>query len=507
MKSNAQKIAEDAMRGAETYKLEQPRPLMREMPPADPFPLGALGDVLKPAAEAIQDKIQAPAAICGQSVLAAAALVVQGLKNVDMPNGQTRPVVESFMTVAGTGERKSSCDAEALRPIREHEKALREKYIPELAEYQNHKEAWDTARAKIKSKAKGDKGAIKRALDDLGRAPEPPLHPIISCSDMTIEGLCKLMVNGQPSMGFFSAEGGQFIGGHGMSQDHKIKTASTLSLFWDGGSIDRIRAGDGFTVLTGRRCTTHLMAQPDIAAVMLTDPVLKDQGLLSRFLVTAPQSTSGTRPWREPKPETEGAIQRYEAHLLDVLRLPLPLAEGKTNELAPPSISLSVEAYPVWVKFHDHIEGNAGNGKPLAPIRGLANKLPEHAIRLAAVLTLLSDPQAGTVLRPAMEAGIMLAEHYAKEALRLFETSAIDRNLLTAQTLLTWLLTGWDEGFISLPDIYQKGPPAIRSRKMAEGPVRLLEEHGWLVPAGSGIVAGEQRREIWRIVKGTPAHA
>ena len=53
-------------------RAEPPRPLMRELPPADPFPVDALGSVLAPVARAIHDRVSAPVAICGQSVLAAA---------------------------------------------------------------------------------------------------------------------------------------------------------------------------------------------------------------------------------------------------------------------------------------------------------------------------------------------------------------------------------------------------------------------------------------------------
>src|ERR1700731_3165530 len=59
---------------AEDIKPEPPRPLMRELPPADPFPVDELGGVLGAAARAIHDRLQAPLAICGQSVLAAATL-------------------------------------------------------------------------------------------------------------------------------------------------------------------------------------------------------------------------------------------------------------------------------------------------------------------------------------------------------------------------------------------------------------------------------------------------
>ena len=92
------------------------------------------------------------------------------------------------------------------------------------------------------------------------------------------------------SLGLFTAEGGQFVGGHGMSPEHRLKTAATLSSVWDGQPIKRVRAGDGVTILLGRRLAMHMMVQPDAAAVFFSDPLLRDQGLLSRVLLSAPDS-------------------------------------------------------------------------------------------------------------------------------------------------------------------------------------------------------------------------
>ena len=79
---------------AEEVKPEPPRPLMRELPPPDPFPVDALGDVLAAAARAIHDRVQAPTAIGAQSVVGAAALAVQGHADVVLPigPGQVRPL-------------------------------------------------------------------------------------------------------------------------------------------------------------------------------------------------------------------------------------------------------------------------------------------------------------------------------------------------------------------------------------------------------------------------------
>src|SRR5262245_47657467 len=95
-------VGRESVRMVEDVKAEAPRPLMRELPPADPFPVDALGDVLAPAARAIHDRVQAPLAICGQSVLAAADLATQAHVDVVLPigGGQPKPVSNYFVTVA-----------------------------------------------------------------------------------------------------------------------------------------------------------------------------------------------------------------------------------------------------------------------------------------------------------------------------------------------------------------------------------------------------------------------
>ena len=71
-----------------SVKPEPPRPLTRELAPADPFPIDALGPLLRDAVQAIHDKLQAPLAIGGQSVLGTATLAVQGHADVQLPTGK-----------------------------------------------------------------------------------------------------------------------------------------------------------------------------------------------------------------------------------------------------------------------------------------------------------------------------------------------------------------------------------------------------------------------------------
>ena len=211
---------------------EPPRPLMRELPQADPFPVDALGEVLAPAARAIHDRVQAPLAICGQSALAAATLAVQGHADVELPTRQTKPLTNFFLTVAATGERKTAVDKEALRPVREREAALWEKSAAERREYDNSRLAWEKARDAAVKNNKGNRATIKFALDALGPPPLPPLEPLLTCPEPTFEGLCKLLAVGWPSVGIFASEGGQFIGGHGSRDANCALCRSFRCLGW-----------------------------------------------------------------------------------------------------------------------------------------------------------------------------------------------------------------------------------------------------------------------------------
>jgi hypothetical protein len=103
---------------------EPPRPLIRELPPADPFPTDALGDLLGPAGTAIHERVQCSVAICGQAVIGAATLAAQAHADVELPTGHVRPISNYFITTAETGERKTTADDEALWPVRKREKAL-----------------------------------------------------------------------------------------------------------------------------------------------------------------------------------------------------------------------------------------------------------------------------------------------------------------------------------------------------------------------------------------------
>jgi hypothetical protein len=273
-----------------------------------------------------------------------------------------------------------------------------------------------------------------------------------------------------------------------MNEDNKLKMVSGMSALWDGEPVRRVRSGDGASTLPGRRVALHLMMQPNVADLLLQDQLLAGQGILSRLLVVAPESATGKRMPRPERPETKYAINSFGGRLLTILETTLPLADGKLNELEPRDLPLSREASNPFIDFIGHVEKAMAPGQPFQQIKGLANKLPEHAARLAGVITLVGNLHATEVGSAEMQAGIILAEHYAGEAIRLFGASQIGAELQAAQRLLNWLRETWGENHVSVPDIYQRGPNSIRDARTAKKLVSILADHGWLKPVKGGAI-------------------
>ena len=468
--------------GAVVVKVEAadgPLPLFAPLPPAETFPVNALGPFLAEAASAIAAKVQVPIEIAAQSVLAASALAVQAHADVRLPYGQTRPTSLDFVTIAASGDRKSSADNEALRPVRHREKALREEFDAAMKDYRIDVAAWNATKKKIESDGKLDHDARRLKLAVLGEEPAKPMSPVLTTGDATVDGLTKNWPAMNGALGLFTAEGGQFTGGHGMTDENRLRTAAMLSELWDGKPIMRVRAMDGISILSGRRLSVHLMVQPDAAASFLANDTLRDQGLLSRGLVAAPASIAGSRLYRAPRHEDEQTIKRYGARLLSILETPPRTIGVKPNELDPRVLGISEDAEVVWVAFFDHVERQCAPTGELAVIRDFAAKTAEHAARLAAVIAVVERPDATEVDPEAMRCGVGLADWYLTEALRLARSSRTDPRLLKAKTLLDWLHERADAE-IGFREIVQYGPNAVRTKAAAEDATTILVSHGWL---------------------------
>jgi hypothetical protein len=481
----------------------EPLPLLRKFPAPQLYPVNALGD-LKVIVEAVQKSTQAPIEIAAASALSATALVVQGHANVETLGG-VKPLSLYMLTVARSGERKSSCDAPIIAAIKDFEKAQAKDMEHTFQKQKNRYEIYQAERSKITTLLKAKRGGItrqeaERQLELLG--PEPDLPPSTDriVSEPTFEGLTRMFKEGQPSLGLFSDEGGQFLGGHAMNADNKQKTLAAFNDLWGGNSIRRTRQGDGAYQLHDRRLAIHLMVQPTVAHQLLSDPLAVDTGFLARFLISEPLSTIGTRSHRGSFLDSQ-RIQDFHNRQRALLEHEMPV-NPDTGGLDPRLLKLSPKAREALITFADEVERQQLKGGEYEAITGTASKSAEQATRLAGVLTLWRNFQADVIDASEMQNGIELARYYLNEAKRLVEVAIVSRELQAADNLLKWISERHGKTCFVFSDVLQNGPYGIRDSKRLKKLFAILSEHGWLIKMPNGtIVKGKSCSTAFRLAE------
>lgn len=455
---------------------EKPLPLSSDLSPPNPFPVDTLGCELEKLINEVHRIIKAPVAVCAQSIMGAISLAVQPHADIFL-DGRVSPLSLFFLTVAKSGERKSAVDNVALRPIDQFEQKKQEQYLAEFERYQDEK---------IQNASLSKKERVN--------LPKPREQTIIM-TEPTFEGMIKLYDEGQPSMGLFSDEGGRFIYGHGMNDDNKIKTSTGISGLWDGKYISSVRAGSGTKKLYGRRLAFHLMLQPKIATSVFSDNSLIDQGFIGRCLISWPKTIMGERVYTKENIFDNPSYLIYSNKIASLLSYKRNFRENDSNSLNPRQITLTPQAFELFLAFYNEVEHDLQVNGQYAEISSFANKSPEHACRIAGCFAIYHDINATEISALYMDNAIKLVRYYLQETVRLLSNPEL--NLITASQreinnhalgLLNWLNSKYAEkkyfkdDIITLRDIRRSAPLKYRDKETCHQLIAQLIDAGWMTP-------------------------
>jgi hypothetical protein len=479
-------------------KAELPLPLFRALPPPSQFPISALGGLLEGVVIALNRVIKAPTSLCAQSVLGCAGFVVQPHFNIHI-DGRVHPLSLYMISVGESGERKTGIDNVVLATVRDYEKAMIQDFTNEK---EKHKNAYDLYERNRKNMLNSN----KTTLDNLNVicAPELPIDPIMIIQEPTFPALVVHLSTSIPSIGLFSAEGGQLFGGHAMKDENIIQSATGLSLLWDKGEINRARVKDGVYNLYGKRVSLNLMIQPIIAEKFFSNEILVGQGFFSRCLICWPESTIGTRMYQRENIFNDSAIKHFKQQIAEILDQSLPLKQGTKNELCPRKLSLDGAGYQTWISFHDEVEQNMLPQGEYSSIKAFGAKAAENALRIAGILfgfehqPKLKDSNEAVIPCFYMENAIAIMRFYLSETLRIQGTCQIDQNLLEAKKLLDWIR---EKKLKKFPThlIYQSGPNSIREVARAKTLLNILAKNKWISGPIEGEWEGKYCKEIWTL--------
>lgn len=398
---------------------------------SQPFNLEARGPVAD-AVKAISDGAQVAPELASQAVLAAVAAIAQQHRNVRTLHA-VKPLSLYLLTIAPSGEGKTTADAIARRPIA-------------------NVQALD----------------IKKGAKDCYRLVRDP----------TVEGLRLSYQHGQRSQAMLNSEGGTFFGGHIMRAEEQHKSYAALNALWDGDGFSVTRATAGRIEIPDCRLTAHLQVQPHVVAEFLNDNAAIDSGFWPRFLLSKPPP-SKPRKARRFDPDNDPAILRFWARSEELL------ATRMADDLGSlPVIEPTEQAYDSFARFFERMEvcaKDSAHPQSLSDIRAFAVRATEHAFRIAANLAVFDG--ADRIDDELARCGILIASESLdawKDALS--GTSDVEQS---GRRLLVWL-KAQRRRRATLSAILQLGPRP-RSKDQRDAAVAFLEQQG-LVRVTNGAV-------------------
>jgi putative DNA primase/helicase len=459
----------------------EPQPITAKIAP-EPYPLDALPLAVRAAVEEVAGFVKAPIPLVVSSALAALSLAIQAHADAKRAEKLHGPTGLFLLTIADSGERKSTCDGFFTQAIREYEAAKAEADKPLLKDHAAAIGAWEAKRAGVKEKirqlAKEGKSAesMERDLRDLEHGePAPPRIPRLLYADATPEALAYGLSKQWPSAGVVSAEAGIVFGSHGMGKDSVMRNLGLLNQLWDGATltIDR-RSTESFTV-RGARLTVALQVQePTLREFFNRSGALaRGSGFLARFLVAWPESTQGHRPFTEA-PANWPHLAAFHQRITAILAQPAPIDED--GALTPPMLSLTPEAKALWVAYHDAIERELSSGGELYDVRDVASKSADNAVRLAALFQVF-EGAGGAIGAEAFDGASRITAWHLNEARRFFGELALPAELADAARLDSWLIDHCQqklEHTIGKSVALQYGP--LRKKESLDAAIRELAE-------------------------------
>lgn len=425
---------------------------------APAYPVDALGP-LAAVAQDIAREAQIQPALVGQSVLGAASLLTQGLFDV-RTGGGIRPLSLYLLTLADSGDGKSTADGVAMAAVKAWQKRASASYRAERSQFD----------ADLKKAKKGDP------------IPEEPRSPYRLVRDVTVEGLRRDLNSGPSSQGVFTDEAAALLGGYGMNRDNKQKTASAFSGLWDSGDLSVSRSTGGRVEMGGRRLAMHWLIQPHAAAEALGDPMLSSMGFWPRFLLAWP-APCAPRRFRPFRPELLASVGAFWRRCDELLGEPLPDEDASRPLIEPdePALEMMGAAF-------ERLEQEGRLGR-LRVVKSFAVRATEQAYRVAAVLAAWSGRDV--IRAEEAQCALELVRYSIATWRAVIDEGGADPTGNHALRLFEWLTDAKRcPGWRCQPRyILTRGPAALRSRDRRDAALALLEDAGLIERDGSTIYA------------------
>ena len=398
------------------------------------FPIDALMPVMASATHFIQRTNQTPTEMGACSVLAACALVCQGLFDVRWRENKKSPLSLFIIVDAPTGERKSAVDdisflqilifnTEQMSLAIEFEK----KYQADIALWKQKVKEIRKLISKLSARNQCTDDDERRLEQLISNEPKNRKFARILVVESTGPGLAQHLDSVYPYAGLVTDEG-TTIFSSGVLRDFGMHNKLWEAGVWTSDRVTRKRI-----VLNDCRLGMYIQSQPDV-----TDDYLDNRGKLfhatgfsSRILYTKPKSTQGKR-LEEFIDVRKEIIDPYNARLKELLNQYIGPTIPKQKEL-----TLSHPASELLLWYSREVEKELREDGRFFNMRGAASKSTENTARIAAIIHTMENnhgPISVDVIRNAIKIAAWFLNQFR---LRFCPRSQLELDMIVLEDFIT----------------------------------------------------------------------
>ena len=437
-------------------------PVTRKMMPE------TLGDMVF----AVSANTETPPELATILGLAACATACQKKYTIESSRGHTEQLSLWGIAALESGNRKSSVEKKMIAPLRKWEAKARERLEPIIKEatvqYENEIAVIKGLRNRLSKceleKRDGIKKEILTLEDELN---EIPNLPQLWEQDITPEHLGTVMNANHECLGLFSSEGGIFD----IMSGRYSKGVPNLDLFLQSHSGDPVRVSRGSRPpvnLHEPALSIGISPQPSVIRGMAERPGFRERGLSARFMYVLPISPLGGRELINRPPINDEVYVQYSDAMKNLLDEDYP-------EDDPKILSMSTEAFNLWMAFSINVEVDLCDGGKFEHLKDWAGKLPGLVAGIAGVYHCI-EPDGELVSGKTMEMALLLTTVLIPHALAAFDLMGADEGMSGARKILNWICKNTLSKF-SGRDCFEATKGTFKKVSVMETSLTVLREH------------------------------
>ncbi|RJL55535.1 YfjI family protein [Pectobacterium carotovorum] len=433
-----------------------------------PFPVHVFPPVIRNVIHEVGQQTQAPLSLIAASVLGAISLACQNRIDVCRPRDLRGPASLFLLTLAESGERKSTVDKLLMKPLYQLEEKLFVKYTQEFETWRNDEVVFNAEKKALISKLKSDVRLNKdssvtneRLKELLATHPTGPTRYKLMFNDATPAALKDYLCGDWRAVGIMSDEAGTIFNGHTLNE------LPFINKMWDGSTFSVERKSSPERLIKDARLTLSLMVQPDIFKGYLErkGDTAKGIGFFARCLICQPDSTQGSRKITSPVSSSEH-LPVFHHRLLEIVHDSID--RHVENERI--CLHFTPDAEQRWIKFYNDVESDMGWFGNLSDFKDYASKVAENTARIAALIHYFNGDKENISLA-ATNAAVKINLWFIDEYVRLFSKPQ-ELTLLgsDADELYWWIKEYCVKCFVPYirkTTILQYGPNRFRNRSKA----------------------------------------